>query len=140
MSKVILRPFQLLLDAGLIYSSYPKGVYHGSYEPITQDKSEWFKAFYATVKRQLETLENRHNITIACMEDDPNAILGYIIVENDVLQFLYVKELIRNQGIATLLAKQYKIKDVANLTKVGHAILSKHKPSKEGSNNEPESI
>ena len=119
--KVIIRPFNLSADAGLIYSSYPKGVYHGSYEPITTPKSEWFGNFYLLTKQQLE---GAAKVTIACIEDDPSTILGYMITQGGTLQFIYTKEAFRNQGVARLLYNSNPLKLFKNITKVGHAILA----------------
>jgi hypothetical protein len=127
--QVIVRKFDPITDSGFIYSSYPKGVYHGAYIPINPKddykvKSSWFKAFYDKVKHQLA----HSTVLIACMSDDPNTILGYAILTGDKLIFTYVKELFRNQGIATLLTHgKYQTIEESNLTKVGKAILEKRK-------------
>ena len=104
--KVILRKFNPVIDSGLIYSSYPKGVYYGSYVKINPEdyitiKNSWFKQFYKSLQDQL----NNSTITIACMSDAPETILGYSIVTGTILNFIYVKEVFRNQGIGRLLFK-----------------------------------
>ena len=133
MSKVILRQFDPATDSGFIYSSFPKGVYHGSVEKIATPKDEWFGSFYNYLKEQLALA----TVSIACMQDDPDTILGYSILAGDTLQFVYVKAPYRNQGIATLLTKnKFKDINVKNLTKVGAAILAKHQGKEDGKTNE----
>lgn len=134
--QVTLRKFNPITDAGLIYSSYPKGVYYGAHDPINPKddhdiKSKWFKAFYVEMQDQLAN----GTVVIACMSDSPDTILGYAILVEHELFFVYVKELFRNQGLATLLTKgKYKTIKESNVTKIGHSILSK-----EGTPNEDRS-
>ena len=124
--QVVLRKFNPDRDSGLIYSSYPKGVYYGSQAPInpTGDdkiKSAWFKTFHRELKNQIEG----STIIIACMSDDPDIILGYSIMTDTTLDFIYVKEMFRSQGIARLLLKNQKVEHYKNVTKSGHSILQK---------------
>jgi len=119
--QVVIRPFNASLDTGLIYSSYPKGVYYGSFTPIDTPKDKWFKAFYIEMQDQLKT----STVSIACMSDNEDVIIGYSIVTGTCLEFVYVKEQFRNQGIARLLLKNHPIEQYKNVTKVGHAILQK---------------
>jgi GNAT superfamily N-acetyltransferase len=133
MAQVIVRKFNPVKDSGLIYSSYPKGVYYAAQEPINPHnehkeaeqyqkfKSFWFKDFYSKVKDQLVNSK----VLIACMSDDPDTILGYAIVSSKALEFVYVKELFRNQGVARLLLKHEQVEEYKNVTKVGKAILTK---------------
>ena len=137
--KVIIRKFDPELDSGLIYSSYPKGVYYGAHTSqehvptlSTRDdpkvKSAWFKAFYAQVKNQLAN----STVHIACPSDSTDTILGYAIIADKALEFIYVKELFRNQGIAKLLLTGHQVEHYKNVTKVGYAIL--HKEGNNGTN------
>lgn len=127
MSKIILRKFDPGVDSGLIYSSYAKGVFHGSTTEISTPKAEWFKDFHQKVGHQLDNAK----VYIACLEDDPSTIIGYSIVENDELQFVYVKEVFRNKGIATLLTKnKYKTINQGHITRVAQAILEKYQKEK----------
>lgn len=124
--QIVTRKFNPSQDAGLIYSSYPKGVYYGSHTPINPKddykvKSKWFKEFYLKVKDQLAS----STILIACPTDDQSTILGYAIITGTTLEFVYTKELFRNQGIATLLLKNQPIEEYRHITKVGWAILHK---------------
>jgi len=134
MSSVIIRPFNPNSDSGFIYSSYPKGAYYGAHDtsesvPPLKDrdnakiKAQWFKAFYQQVQQQLIS----STVLIACISDEPNTVLGYAILSGTTLEWVYVKELFRNQGIAKLLVKNQQVETYRNITKVGFAILSKHK-------------
>lgn len=133
MSKVVLRKFDPDMDSGFIYSTFPKGVYHGSYDDITLPKKEWFALFYEAMKASLDLSQ----ITIACMDGSPEVIIGYSIVRESILQFVYVKESYRKQGIARILTRnRYSKVNTDNLTIVGHAILRDHPEYREGNFNE----
>lgn len=141
MSKIIVRDFNPTSDSGFIYSSFPKGVYHANLNPIKTNKSQWFQAFHANMNENL----NKQIISIACMNDSPDTILGYLIINGECLEWIYVKELFRKQGIATLLLKNKKLKTINkdNLTKVGSIIMENHKDlitKKEDENDRPREI
>ncbi len=122
--KIALRKFNPSTDSGFIYSSFPKGVYYAPNEEIHYDKQEWFENFYRYLNELLKTA----TIPIACVQEDPHVILAYSIIDKDVLHFVYVKELFRKQGLATLLTKNKGIVGVnmVNLTKIGADILAHH--------------
>lgn len=124
MSIVTIRPFEELGDSGFIYSTWPKSVYHKPAKPIKMEKSAWFGQFYFYLQAHLRSSA----IYIACLKDSPDTIIGYAILEGIELQFVYIKEMYRSQGIATLLLKNKKIESVNtnNLTKAGEAILDAH--------------
>ena len=124
--QVIVRSFNPAKDAGIILSSYPKGVYYGSYLPINprndyQIKIDWFKNFYEKVQQQFKT----STITVACVANNPDFIIGYCISTGPVLEWVYVKKEYRFNNVATLLVKQHHTNIYANITKVGAAILQK---------------
>ena len=120
--KVIVRTFNPESDSGLIFDSFPKGVWHAAYIPIRTSKTKWMQSFYARLKTLLSTAD----VLIACTEEDANTIIGYSIIQSKILHFVYVKEGYRNKGIGTLLTRD-KFDDVNHetLTKVGFSILSK---------------
>lgn len=125
--KIVIRPFNPETDSGLIYDSYPKGVYHASCLRIVESKTDWMNEFYETVKKQLLAA----TIRVACIEDDPNKILGYSIIDGDMLEFVYVKEMFRNNGIGTLLTKdKFRTINPFTLTKVGDEILKRRERNK----------
>lgn len=126
MSLIAVRPFEPLKDAGFIFSTWPKSVYYSGINlEDCERKSDWFKAFHIYINNLLPESE----ISIACMQDDPGIIIGYCIVSGRTLQFIYIKELFRKQGIARLLLKlnpQIREINYAFMTRVGDAILAEH--------------
>lgn len=122
MSQVVVRAFNAEQDSGIIYSTWPKGAYYGAVEIPKGSKKQWFKQFYAHVKHCLESSEVR----IAALTEDPSIIIGYVIINGPTLEWAYVKETFRLQGICRLLLLNREIKDIANVTKIGRYIAKKH--------------
>lgn len=128
MSSVILREFIPDDDSGFIYSTYPKGAYYGAHANIEIPKDKWFEKFFLKTKKQIENSQ----ILIACLKDYPETIIGYSIITHQTLEFVFVKEAFRRQGIGTLLTKnKFDTFRKENLTNVGHSILEKHPDIKE---------
>lgn len=126
MSQVTTRPFNPETDSGFIYATWTKGVYYGSLDESLSDKRQgkWFARFYPYISDQLKTAK----IYVACMGDDPDTILGYVVINGTTLEWVYVKGLFRKNGIATLLIKNKGIESIneTSVTKVGHAIMNSH--------------
>lgn len=124
MSRIILREFHPDQDTGLILSTFAKSVYHGGYLVPVGHKRDWFESFHQYAMALLEDAE----LYIACSEYDLNHIVGYSIVDGGRLEFVYVKEGYRNQGIGTLLTQdKYQRINANNLTNAGAAILKSHR-------------
>lgn len=122
MSRVVLREFNRDQDVGLILDTFAKGVYHGGINRPVGGKKSWFEEFHKYV---LELLDNA-DIFIACSDFDQSHILGYAIIEDRCLEYVYVKEWYRNNGIASLLTHD-RFNDInhANITKAGQAIIDR---------------
>lgn len=121
--KIIIRPFNPLSDSSLIYSSSYNQVKYSHFHPEV-DSDDFFTQFQKYIAALLASAQ----IFIACSSDDPNTILGYSIINNSILEFVYVKIAFRRQGLATLLTKN---KDISafnrnNLTQVAIAIIDNH--------------
>lgn len=119
MSTITIRKFDPDKDSGIIFSTWPKGFYYGGLKiDIKQTKKQWFGDYYEYIKKKLINA----NIPIACMSNDPSTILGYAVIDGDTLEWVYVKEVFRNQGIANLLTANQGIEFVNNMTKIGKSI------------------
>ncbi len=136
MNKVIYRIFDYTpaADAGFIFTSYAKAVYFGrDHLEDDPDRERWFKEFQTKLVEQLP----RATILVACMEDDQDHILGYSIILDKRLEFVYVKPLYRNQGIASFITNRlYDEINPDHITKIGQAILNKRNSAKENHGHE----
>lgn len=106
-------------DINFIYSSWLKGLRYGN---------DWFEfiskeAYYTFYHRIIELILQRPTttITIACLKDDPDVILGYSVQEGSVLHWVFVKPAWRKIGLATDLVKPFK--SVSHITAVAKSIL-----------------
>lgn len=121
--KVVIRQFDPQMDSGIIFSTWPNGLFYSSAKPIEAPRAHWFQEFYSYVKRSLATDE----ILIACSEEDPNTVLGYAVINGHTLEWVFVKPRYRRHGIATLLLKGQRIEAVNNVTKIVESLLPKLK-------------
>lgn len=125
MSRVIIRAFNRSIDESFIFSSWQKNVYYSKVRSgIDVHKEEFFRQYNEYITEQLA----QSQVTIACLDGDPDTILGYSVIDKGVLEWIYVKVDFRNHGIASLLLKNKHIHDINtdNLTKIGTAILNEH--------------
>lgn len=95
---IFIRPGELT-DLPLIYASFLRGLYYDN---------EFFnmipkKEFMENYKGALTSLLDKSKITIACLKEDPDVIVGYTITNPSVLHWVYVKSSWRKQGVAKLL-------------------------------------
>jgi hypothetical protein len=123
-------------DMAFIYRSILMGTYHGNrpgkggkidprspvdfFSAIPQD------TFMGAYHGFLDHLFSRPGIVIrvACLESDPDVILGFSVAQNNVLHFVFVKPQWRKIGIAKMLVPE-GIDTVSGFTRVGDVIRRK---------------
>lgn len=109
-------------DLNLIYSTWLKGLYYGNDWFREIDKDIYFKYYQKVLNKILEN--ETINITIACLKDQQDVVLGYSVSEALVLHWIFVKEPWRGIGLARDLLPS-TILTVTHLTKVGRSIKPK---------------
>lgn len=62
---------------------------------------------------------------MACLEDEPDVVLGYVVASPGVVHWIFVKKAWRELGIARKLFPQ-EITRVSHLTKVGEILMKKY--------------
>ncbi len=111
-------------DKNLILATFLRGLYYGDswYSMIPKDI---FMKNYSMVAEALLNSPNTR-VTIACLPDDPNVILGYSILSADCLtvHYVYVKSAWRKQGIGKALTPRHPTY-VSHLTALGKTLLQK---------------
>jgi hypothetical protein len=107
-------------DINFILSTALKGLYYGSkfWAEIDQD------CFFKNYEPFLKTLMLKFNIKVACLEDDPDVILGWIMHHNETVDFVFVKKSYRKLGIARLLWPD-NVTTVSHITDIGNAVRKK---------------
>jgi GNAT superfamily N-acetyltransferase len=121
--KVIIRPYRDPHDNACIYSTWRNQAYYSSLErPLGSPQ-----VFFKRVSMIIFNILKEAKVRIACLQEDPNTIIGYSVSTGDHLNWIYVKEPYRNKGIASLLWPT-EIKTVTcYLTKIGAKIADKKK-------------
>jgi GNAT superfamily N-acetyltransferase len=110
-------------DFSFIMATWLRGLYYdsGFYSEI--DKAVFFDNYAAIAKAILEKSQCRPRIAV--LEDDPNVILGYAILEEapsgDIVHYVYVKSVFRKAGIAKQLLHR-KVIACTHLTELGNSI------------------
>jgi ribosomal protein S18 acetylase RimI-like enzyme len=123
--NVVLRPF-IETDIACIISTWRNSAYFGSIgEREPQAK------FFRKLTREIRAIIPEATIEIACLENDPNTIVGWVVSRGTHLDWIYVKVDYRCAGIATMLIPD-GIETVSPYkTKIGQAILNKKNLNKE---------
>lgn len=88
-------------DRAFIFSTWLRGLYYGNYwfKEIPKDR---FMSFYHNV---IEGILNKPNVKVSCavLKEDPDVILGYAVMERNILHWVFVKQAWRGLHIATKL-------------------------------------
>ena len=72
------------------------------YMPSRPPKNIYAREHSALIHKKLPICE----CLVACSEEDPTQILGYLITEGELLHYIYVKELFRKLGIGSRLMEE----------------------------------
>lgn len=107
-------------DLNFILSTFLRGLYHGNEFFKEIDHDSYFKNYHEVVSSLL--LKPSVKVTIACLKNDRDVILGYSVTSPETLHWVFVKEAWRKIGLALDLIPP-DMKQVTHLTKPGRAIL-----------------
>jgi hypothetical protein len=120
-------------DYGFIYSTWLKALYYGwackctPKGPCCGSRGLFnlipYPTYRVQYRRVLEGILARNRATVACLTEDPEVVLGYIVYgQAPTVHFVYVKKAWRKMGIAKTLWLP-GTKQVSHLTKVGKQLL-----------------
>lgn len=107
--QVVLRAYHPADDEAFIYDTWTKGAWVASGKQ-NDVKRKWFADKIKEIKKALE----RDKIYVACLKDDPYVIVGYIVIYNGNMEWIYTKRDYRNQGVDALLFSQLGRKEDAS--------------------------
>lgn len=110
-------------DLPFIYSSWLLSLWGGNEWFRYIDKNIFFKKYHDVI----ESILNRPKLklSIACLIEDPEIILGFSAIELGTLHYVFVKKDWREIGIARELVPDFKT--VSHLTKIGLGFFKSHK-------------
>lgn len=102
-------------DQDFIYATWLRPFYYDNDYVAEVDKD----AFFAKYPKAINLILGGRDVTvrIACLKDDPEVILGYSVIENHKLHWVYVKKAWRQLGIATKLVPK-EINTITHLTEL----------------------
>lgn len=85
-------------DKAFIMSTWLRGLYYGNQFYALMEKNTFMDVY----KQVLEALLQRSIVKVACLVEDQDVILGYIVLSNDVntIHWVFIKQAFRKQGIA----------------------------------------
>lgn len=123
--QVMLRHFNRETDQHFVYASWSTGVFFSRAKNLKGKKKQaYFKALY---EHLAPFMEQPGSITIACLAQAPNTILGFMVRDQYTLHWVYVKMDYRNQRIATLMVNSAPIEgvDMTYISPLGASLMKK---------------
>lgn len=116
--KIVLRAYDEKTDAGFIYATWRNALWFDD----KRDDSR-APAFYKDASRYIKILLSAPTteVRLACLQDDPDQIVGYAVLSTTNLEWVYVKIDYRKQGVGSMLTKGMQTVTKPR-TKVGTAI------------------
>lgn len=121
-SLITIRPYQTLTDKSFVLATFLKGLYYGDSWFSLIPKDTFMTHYHAFLERFIES--PGVDISMACLAEDPDVIIGYCIHTNTVVHMIFVKKAWRRIGVAkSLLPNQ--VTAVSHLTDLGRRLLSK---------------
>lgn len=110
-------------DLNFVFPTFRLGVNHGNefYDLIDE---KLFKEKFDPVIAQIL---DRSAVNVCCLTEDEDVVLGYCVVEEPKLHWVFVKSDWRKGGIAKALLEPFKIDSVSQLTDLGLKIMKERK-------------
>jgi hypothetical protein len=120
-------------DENFIAVTWLKGLYNGNDAIV--DESRRMGSIYREIdwrvyadgyRRILSGILSRDttNVFVACLTEDDDVIVGYSVIENNRLHWVFVKQAWRKIGIANSLVPK-EVTTVTHLTNIGRTIRAK---------------
>lgn len=94
-------------DIPFIYATWLESYRYDSYF----GKSHRNGVFFSDYRKVIDKLLNDSKVIVACVQDEPGAILGYMVFEPSVLHYVFVKGAFRRLGVATGLCRHAFVSD-----------------------------
>lgn len=109
-------------DESFIYATWLRSQYYGNTWFKQIDKNIFFNNYKRVVSDYLITA----HVQIACLDSDPDVVVGYAVYSADgkILRWVYVKRAWRRLGIAKKLVDP-DVKQVSSLTRIGRMLMPK---------------
>lgn len=110
-------------DLNFVYSSWKRGLRFGNDFFRKIDADSFYEAYTLIINALITRADCK--VTVACLKDDEDVVLGYSVVRGDILDWLFVKQSWRGFGIAKQLCSGSELKACSHITNVGDSIRKK---------------
>lgn len=110
-------------DHNFILATWLRGLKYGNDWFDAIDSETYFRVYGAFIEKIIG--DKNSTVSVACLKDDPDVILGYSVTTGKSLVWVFIKKSWRNIGIAKSLVPK-TIEKVTHLTSVGRSILRKN--------------
>jgi ribosomal protein S18 acetylase RimI-like enzyme len=104
-AQVVLRDASRGSDHAFLYSTWRNALWFSERRDMKEADE-----FYKKASEKIAALLKKPDIKVrvACLGDDPDLLLGYSVMQNDHLEFVYVKIDYRRKGIGRILTNGFK--------------------------------
>lgn len=128
--SIVTRSFEPQLDQAMVYATWRNGRYYGSRDRQHTNTKDEFRR----LTKEIHEILHKATVRVACLEESPEVIIGYVVYTHNHLDWIYVKEDYRRQGIASLILPKQITTITAYPTKLGANLWAKKmKEKKNGS-------
>lgn len=110
-------------DINFIFSTWLKSYRKSSFVGEKVENKEFFNNY----NQIIDNLLLKSTTYVACLKDDEIVICGYICAQDDIIHYIFVKEVFRNLGIARKLIKHMEVPPTytTHLTRMSEGLLVK---------------
>lgn len=119
---IIIRPWNFN-DEPLIFSSWLKGFRYGNKYMELSDSAIYYSCYHKLIERILG--DPRTIVLVACLKEDEDVVVGFSVICQNRLDWVFVKKQWRGNGIAKDLVPD-NIASVSHLTDTGISIMKKY--------------
>ena len=121
-------------DKNFILATWLRGLYYGDLFYGNIPKTIFMENYHKILEAFLQ--RNSQSIRVACLEEDPEVILGYAVVrplqigeaDINVLDWIFVKTAWRGIGISKMMVPS-KLNACTHLTKIGASMIKNKYPN-----------
>lgn len=117
---IVLRPWNPDTDKPFVMSTWIKGLYYGDSWFSLIPKDVFMSNYHPFLERLLDS--PGVEVTVACLVEDPDVIVGYSVTTNTALHWVFCKKAWRRIGVARLLLPK-TVSAVSHLTDLGRKLL-----------------
>ena len=104
--EVTLRIYNPKTDEAFIYATWTQQKWYSNKK--NRKKRSIDREWLTQECKEIKNILLCSHVWIACFKEDPGFILGYIVIDNGRLQFMYVKQNYRGSGVEDLLLTQIR--------------------------------